>query len=52
MTCHHQEGLMSIYIRAGVCNCSPEFHLTGHLECISKSITEFQDYFMSLCMIF
>ena len=51
MTCHHQEGLM-FNIRAGVCNCGPEFHLTGQLEGISKSNTEFQDYFMSLCMIF
>ena len=29
ITYHHQEGLMS-NIRAGVCNCGPEFHLIGH----------------------
>ena len=49
MTYHLQEGLMST-IRAGVCNCGPEFHLIGwtyNLEYTSESITEFQDYFMS-----
>ena len=48
MTCHHQEGLMS-NVRAGVCNCGPEFHLIEHLEYTSFSNTEvIQDYiFMS-----
>ena len=43
MTCHHQEGLMS-NVRAGVCNCGPEFHLIGRLEYTSFSNTEVQDY--------
>ena len=48
MTCYHQERLMS-NIRAGVCNCGPEFHLIEHLEYTSFSNTEvIQDYiFMS-----
>ena len=36
MTCHHQEGLMS-NIRAGVCNCGPEFHLNWTLPKIQKA---------------
>ena len=47
MACHHQEGSIS-NVRAGVCNCRPEFHLIEHLEYTSFSNTEVQDYiFMS-----
>ena len=51
MTCHHQEGLMSI---KGLvfCTCGPEFHLIGPFEYTSKFNTEFQGSFMSLRMIF
>ena len=34
------------------CTRGPEFHLIGHFEYTSKSNTEFQESFMSLCMIF
>ena len=34
------------------CTRGPEFHLIGHFEYSSKSNTEFQESFMSLCMIF
>ena len=34
------------------CTCGPEFHLIGHFEYTSKSNTEFQESFISLCMIF
>ena len=34
------------------CTRGPEFHLNGHFEYTSKSNTEFQESFMSLCMIF
>ena len=33
MTCHHQEGLMSMMF----CTCGPKFHLIGHFEYASKS---------------
>ena len=34
------------------CSRGPEFHLIGHFEYTSKSNTEFQETFMSLCVIF
>ena len=34
------------------CTRGPEFHLIGHFEYTSKSNTEFQESFMSLCKIF